>query len=248
MRNPTVRSPNSSSKASTSSMRARESASRSSVNDDPSAMVSGPISRMSARRSRISSKTCCRSSGPRSTWVSAGTTAPGSKRLREFPAYRNPRLFACETPGSGSGDGAPQAIDELPVDHFARHPHRVHNGASRRRPVADDADALDAQEHGPAGGVGVELGGHGRQGFEDDGAGGLGLLGGVAGIEDSAHQELQGTLEGLEGDVAGEAVGDHDIPRVALEMAALHVAADPQARVGRQAVALLRERGPLGPP
>ena len=41
MRKPTVRSPSSSSRASTSSIRASESASRSSVNDAPSVMADG---------------------------------------------------------------------------------------------------------------------------------------------------------------------------------------------------------------
>ena len=43
----------------------------------PSVMVDGSISRMSARRSRIELEDLLRSSGPCSTWVSAGTDAPG---------------------------------------------------------------------------------------------------------------------------------------------------------------------------
>ena len=42
-------------------------------------MADGSISRMSASWSRISSKTCLRSSGPFSTWVSAGTASPVSR-------------------------------------------------------------------------------------------------------------------------------------------------------------------------
>ena len=72
----TVRSPSSSSKASTSSIRARESAFRSSANDAVSVIEAGSVSKMSASWSRMSSNTPWRSSGGRSMWVSAGTRAP----------------------------------------------------------------------------------------------------------------------------------------------------------------------------
>ena len=65
--------PSSSSRASTSSIRARESASRSSAKEAPSVIDDGSVSRMSASWSRISSKTPLRSRGPWLVWVSAGT-------------------------------------------------------------------------------------------------------------------------------------------------------------------------------
>src|SRR5690349_17663379 len=88
MRKPTERSLSSSSRASTSSMSARLSASRSSAKLCPSVMVLASISRMSARRSRMSSNTCWRSMGvPRSTWVSAGTNGSCLRRSGRRAAY-----------------------------------------------------------------------------------------------------------------------------------------------------------------
>src|SRR3954452_18405097 len=147
MRNPTVRSPNSSSSASTSSISANESASRSSAKLWPSEMVPGSTSKMSARRSRMSSKPSLRSIGPCSTWVSAGTRAllDGHSGMDGGPSVQPltspPRLQAAESaavggrnptygqkgdrhPGekrreaSDAGDGLAQVADEVGVDHL----------------------------------------------------------------------------------------------------------------------------------
>src|SRR5687768_14378667 len=130
--------------ASTSSIRASESASRSSANDWPSLMELASISRMSARRSRISSKTAWRSIGPCSTWVSAGTRwrVPVSQAHKGFLCPRN-RL--------------PEVPDQVVVDHVAGHADGVADRPGGRRPVADDADAVDAEKHRSAVGLGVEL-------------------------------------------------------------------------------------------
>ena len=59
--------------------------------------------------------------------------------------------------GPTCDDRGAEAVDDLGVVELLGHPHRVHDGRGRRRPVADDADAVDAEEHGAAGVVGVEL-------------------------------------------------------------------------------------------
>src|ERR1035437_2740043 len=117
-------------------MRASESASRSSAKWASRVMRSSSISRIAARRSRTRVYTSSGPSGVRSTWVSAGI-----------------------------GHGLLHAGDDVGGDTFGGDADGVDDGAGRRRPVRDDADAGDAEEERPAGGVGgVEPGWGGEPG------------------------------------------------------------------------------------
>ena len=108
-----------------------------------------------------------------------------------------------------------------------------------RRAVADDAHALDPEQHRPAVSIGVELGGQGTEGREHR----LGRLldVGIAGkgAEHPADHGLYAPLQGLQHDVAGEAVGHHDVHPVAHHVPALDVADE----VARPAPQRPREQG-----
>src|SRR6478736_7877010 len=128
MLNPTVRSPSSSSNASTSSISASESASRSAAKSESMTMRSSSISRISARRSRMIRNTSSGPIGLRSTWVSAGI-----------------------------GDGSLDPRDDFGLHTFLRAAHGIADGARIRRSVGDHADAVDAQQDAATLGIGVEL-------------------------------------------------------------------------------------------
>src|SRR5581483_22010 len=66
------------------------------------------------------------------------------------------RGAAREEAASG-GDGGAEEADDVVVHHVRRHPHGVDDGGGGRRPVADDAHAVDAEEHGAPVGVRIEL-------------------------------------------------------------------------------------------
>src|SRR4029450_7927182 len=193
---PTVRSPSSSSSASTSSMSASESASRSAVKLDSSLMRSSSISRISASRSRRIRYTSSGPIGPCATWVSAGID-----RLLEPP-------------------------DHAGHDALLRDPHGVDDGARRRRTVRDDAHTVDAEEHGAAGHVGIERPCRVEEQWGDDLARLLRLRRRVEHAEDELDGSAQGTLERLEHDVAGEPGGHDDVDRPVHEVAALDVAVE----------------------
>src|SRR4249919_4282996 len=109
-------------------------------------MADGSISRMSASRSRTISKMALRSSGPCSTWVSAGTD--GLLFLGGAPVSVAPPFSAVLR--SACGDRGPQLLDDLLDHHLPRHLDGVQDRLRARRAVADDADAVDAEEHRPA--------------------------------------------------------------------------------------------------
>ena len=109
---------------------------------------------------------------------------------------------------------------------------------------------VDAEQHGPAGVLGLEFGGQREQVREED----LRRLpGGVVGPEDGQHgveEEAQRSLQGLQRDVAGEAVGHDDVGRRGQQVPALEVADELEARTvrrlgGEQAVGLLHQRRAL---
>ena len=87
----------------------------------------------------------------------------------------------------------------------------------RQRPV-------DAEEHRPAGVVRVEGRVERQERRDQHLAGRLRLVVGAEGAEDRVHEGAHRTLEGLEHDVAGEAVGDDDIDVGRHDVAALDVA------------------------
>ena len=116
----------------------------------PSVMPAGSISRMSASRSRISSNTCVA--------VQRAAARRGSQRAsRPAVVRRAPTLCACERRRAAQRPTAARsAADQVGLDHLGGHPHGVDDRPGRRRAVADDAHAVDAEEHGAAGGLGVE--------------------------------------------------------------------------------------------
>src|ERR1700730_4925074 len=196
MVNPTVRSPSSSSSASTSSMSASESASRSAVKLVSSLMRSSSISRTSASRSRRIRYTSSGPIGPCATWVSAGI------------------------------DGLLEPPDHAGLDAFLRDPNRVDDRARRRRAVRDDAHTVDAEEHRATGQVGIEYGRRLEQQRSNDLARLLRLRRRVEHAEDELDGGAQRALERLEHDVAGETVGHDDVDRSVHEVAALDVAVE----------------------
>ena len=120
--------------------------------------------------------------------------------------------------------------------------YRVDDRGGRRRPVRDDADALDAEQHRAAGVVGQER----RGGFQQAELQRVGRVGpGRAGlVDDPEHEARQAhdrAFERLQRDVAGEAVGDDDIGAAPRDVAALDVA-DETLHVGEQLRRLLAER------
>src|SRR5258705_7231037 len=188
MRKPTVRSPTSSSMASTSSISASESDWRSSVNDWPSEIVPASISRMSASRSRISSKTCWRSIGPCSRWVWAGIAAECNDRVNGIGGAPKP-LEGDKLPESAPGHRRSEVGDQVAVDHVLGDAAGVDDGPGARRPMADDAHAVDAEEHAAAVGLGVELLGQGREGGPDDVEALAQVVGGGEPLDDGALHE-----------------------------------------------------------
>src|ERR1700738_5438354 len=87
------------------------------------------------------------SSGPGLVPASAGYgPTPGGP-----PARGLPELVA-------SGDRVPHLTDEAVLNRVPGRPHGIDDRPGPRRPVADDADTVDAEQHGPAVGVRVEFG------------------------------------------------------------------------------------------
>src|SRR5579871_1017785 len=203
MRNPTVRSESSSSRASTSSIRARESASRSSAKLASSVTRAGSISRIWASSSRINWKIASRSGTAAVLWVSAGTIPPWA--IRSLPTPPTGRR------DSARGGGGPEGLDDPRGGEVPGHPAGVADRRRRRGPVRDHAHAPDAEQHRAAVGVRGQLARDRQQVREQDVAGGPRRVVGADRAEDRREQEAQRALEGLEGDVAGEPVGDDDV-------------------------------------
>src|SRR5262245_24894964 len=196
MLNPTVRSPSSSSRASTSSMSANESASRSSVKFDSSLMRSSSISRISARWARRMRYTSSGPIGPWATCVSAGID-----RLLEAP-------------------------DDARLDALLGDAHRVDDCPGRGRAVRDHADAVDAEQDRPACQVGIEHAGSVEEQRREDLARLLRLRRRVDDTEHKRDGGAQRAFERLQDDVAGETVGHDDVDRPVHEVASLDVAVE----------------------
>ena len=115
-------------------------------------------------------------------------------------------------------------VDHAGVHHLAGHPHRADDGAGPAGPVGDHAHPPHPQQHGPAHGVGVQFRHHLVEGRAQATARVPGGLVGVYGHQQAAHQGPHGPLQRLQGDVAGEPVGDHHVHLGGHDVAALHVA------------------------
>ena len=85
-------------------------------------------------------------------------------------------------------DGGAEAVDDLGVVELLGHPHRVDDGGGRRRAVADEAEAVDAEEHRPAGVVRVEGGVERHQRRDQHLAGRLRLVVGAERAEDRVRR------------------------------------------------------------
>src|SRR6184192_567064 len=167
--------------ASTSSMRASESAERSSVKLASMVMRLSSISRMSASRSRMIRNTSSASTGR----AGVSDTMVGDRLLH---AMHDARLGTL----GGQPDGG---VDVAGVA-----------GA-----VRDHTDAVDTEQNRTAEGIGIVLGHRRPQNRFEELA-----HPGVAGLEPEGlgrqpQQRPHATLECLESDVAGEAVGDDDV-------------------------------------
>lgn len=55
--------------------------------------------------------------------------------------------------GTNRGGNVP---DDIGIHHVGRDSHGIHHGAVRGRPMADDADAVDSQQHRAARVFGIE--------------------------------------------------------------------------------------------
>ena len=165
MRKPTVRSPSSSSSASTSSMSARESASRSSAKESPSLMrgrvdlqdvgeaVADELEHLLAAHGALLDMGL----GGHDGLLGVAVQTAGSLPDCRLPACERPvgelvpgvQIRGRRRPGRATRRGrrGPRRAATRTAFTIAR---------ARRRAVADDAHAVDAEEHGPAGVVGVE--------------------------------------------------------------------------------------------
>ena len=168
-----------------------------------------------------------RSIGPCSTWVSAGTAAPRGRGRRRILGRATPEGGRGIGRASGQARWPPAARRRRPPSTISLGQHDgVGHGPRLRRPVADDADALDAEEHGPA--VGLRSRST-RAAGRAPGAGrsrGLAVAGSEEPIASTKARDTAdaAAFERLEHDVAGEAVGDDDVDVVGQHVAALDVA------------------------
>ncbi len=236
MRKPTVRSPSSSSRASTSSIRASESASRSSANDcalvdrrrvdleDVGEPVADQLEDLLGGRAGSAPRGSRRAHGP--PW--SGGDRNRDRRQCDSAGRRHvvtlvpisvaPRRSATAA-ASTEADASASTMSPAPPAMALT----MRRG--RRRAVADDADAVDAEQHGAAVGVGVEWLVERRAGpAAARRPPALSSALAANALEQGLDERLDAALERLQHDVAGEPVGDDDVDVVGHEVAALDVA------------------------
>src|SRR5688500_8219510 len=207
MRKPAARSSSSCSMASTSSMRASESAERSSAKLASRVMRLSSISRMSASRSRM-----IRNTSP--AWTGPGDTP-------EPPAGR------AGVSDTMVGDRLLHAMHDARLGALGGHSDGGVDVAGIAGTVRDHTHAVDAEQDGTPESIRIVLGDvraeNRLEHLADPGVADREVQGLGREPQDRPHT----ALDGLEGDVAGEAVGDDDVGPAEGEVTPLDVADEP---------------------
>src|ERR1700691_6066851 len=93
----------------------------------------------------------------------SGSLQVGTASYAKVPVLRAGMMIpSAETPGAGpevgsAGDGLAEACDKSSVGHLVRDADRIQDRPRRGRPVADDAHAVDPEQHRPPGLLRIDM-------------------------------------------------------------------------------------------